>query len=374
MSPKIRTFRRGLVAVLLSALLGCKREVPPATPDMDQSPVEAKAEMPTSPVRAVDKAEPTAASGSRLRIETWEFGVIAPKTELRHRYTIHNNSNITWTIKQVTPSCSCTCGEFSQRTIKPSESTSVEVVFRTGDRDGTVYQAVMIEFAQTAAPFFQLAMKGEIRSLLSPSPSRVDFGRVWASKNLRQSIQLRNYSEQDIQIGRIDAPDWLQAEAQPGDRPSSGNPPRQIWNITVQADLSRFPTVADEPKLVIHTNAATLDPVVIPVHVELRPALEIVPNAIDFHVLATGISSQQALVLDISPEGGELSEKDLVLTHSLGEEMKIHVLKIGLQNRFRLTATYRPKQSKGAVRGELQIKVRDKDTPPARVPISALVR
>jgi hypothetical protein len=369
----MRTTRNNIFSVMLFALLGCQREPAPVALDLHEQPrAEVKAAPPAPLEPEADNGEPSSGAPSRLRIETWDFGVIPPRTELRHRYTIKNGSAATWTIKHVTPSCSCTCGEFSSRALKPSEATSVEVVFRAGDRDGDVYQAIMVEFAETNAPLFQLAMKGEIRGLLSPSPPSVDFGRVSTATRLSRSIHLRNYSDQDMTITKIEAPDWLQTEAQPVDGGQPGSPPRQKWKITVTADLRKF-KASEAPTLMVHTNAAKTDPVVIPVHVEIRPPLEVVPNRLDFHIVPVGRSSQQALILDVTGEFGDLSAKDLALTHNLGEELKIQVSKMGSQNRFRLMGIFLPKRSMGAVQGELEIKVHGQ-TAPLGVPISALVR
>jgi hypothetical protein len=370
----MRNTRNDILLAMVLALFGCQREPAPAGLALRQQPrVEAEAELPTRVEGEAADGGPTAASNSRLRIETWDFGIIPPRSELRHRYTIKNGSAATWTIKHVTPSCTCTCGEFTSRTIKPSESASLEVVYRAGDRDGDVYQAIMVEFAETNAPFFQLALRGEIRGLLSPSPPSVDFGRVWAAKHLSRSIHLRNFGEQDVTITRIDTPPWLQAQAQPVDSGQAGSQPRQTWEITANADVSKF-KAADVSALVVHTNASKIGPVVIPVHLEMRLPLEVVPNGLDFRIVPMGGSSQRTLMLDVSPELGDASEKDLVLTHNLGEELEIQVSKTATQSRFRLVGVLRPRRSTGAVHGELEIKVREKTAPAVRVPVSAFVR
>jgi hypothetical protein len=362
------TRRNDFLPALLLVLLGCQREPVPGA--LDRRPTaEAKV---TVPEPATQKLEPPFASDSRLQIVTWDLGIVAPRTESRHTYTIQNASPATWTVKNITPSCSCTCGEFTRRVIKPSETASVDVVFRAGDRDGDVYQAIMVEFAETVAPAIQLAMKGEIRSLLSPSPSFVDFGRV-STKLLNRSILLRNFSDQDVVITKIDGPDWLQTEAQPVERAQSATAPRQTWRIDVRADLGKF-KATEAAALVVHTNAARIDPIVIPVRVERRPPLEVIPNRLEYGDVPVTRTRQQALLLDVAADVGDLSEKDIVLTHNLGDELQFQVVKISSQNRFRLLGIFRPQRSTGAVQGELEIKVRGKTVPPLQVPISAIVR
>jgi hypothetical protein len=307
-----------------------------------------------------------------LRTDAWDFGLISPGTELRHRYTIRNDSASIWTIKHVTPSCSCTVGQVTARAVKPGQTTSLEVAYRAGKQDGPVYEAVMVEFAEPAAPYFNLVMRGEIRGLLSPSPSRVDFGRVSASARSSRSIQLRNFSDQDLTITKIQAPDWLRVELEPAQSSEASKRPHQTWKITAHADVNKFRAGAEAPILVVHTNAMKIEPVMISVNLEIRAPLEVAPNGLDFRIVPAGTARQQALMLDISPELGDLSEKDLVLTHNLGPELQMQVFKMA-GNRFRLIGVFLPKRSIGVRQGELEITLRGKTVPALRVPLSAVV-
>jgi hypothetical protein len=352
------------LAVTLLAFLGCQRAPVSPLPLLGPS-------APSVEIKATE--DPVRSSSSRLRSDVWDFGLIAPGTELHHRYTIRNESTSTWTIKQVTPSCSCTVGEFTARAVKPDQETSLDVTYRAGKRDGPIYEAIMVEFAEPAAPFFNLVLRGEIRSLLSPSPSRVDFGRVTTGARLSRSLALRNYSAPDVAITKIEAPDWLHVVWEPTQKFEGSNRPHQTWKITIHADASKFRSGREPATLTVHTTAAKMDTVVIPVNLEIRAPLEVAPRGLDFRIVPVGTVRQQALMLDVSPELGELSEKDLVLTHNLGPELQLQVFKMTERNRFRLIGVFLPKQSKGMRQGELEIRVRDKAISALRVPISARV-
>src|SRR5262249_1818152 len=116
-------------------------------------------------------------STGRVQTILWDFGVSAPDTEMRHRFSITNPSTTTWTVKFVTKSCACTVGEVSARRVKPSETTSLEVVYRASKTEGSINQAVIVEFQEENTPLFYLVIKGEVRNPLSALPARVEFGR-----------------------------------------------------------------------------------------------------------------------------------------------------------------------------------------------------
>src|SRR5438477_191297 len=126
----MRTASIGILSVLQGALAGCQRESAPVAQEVQQRPTPGldqsdRGSLDRSLPAEVAKAEPDSSAPvakSRLRTDLWDFGIVSPGTELRHRYTITNDSTTTWTIRNVVPSCSCTPGEFSSRKIKPAET------------------------------------------------------------------------------------------------------------------------------------------------------------------------------------------------------------------------------------------------------------
>src|SRR5262249_66411 len=142
----------GLSLVILPHL-GCQAELD------DGAPPSAKPSAPSAPA-------PT----SRLKTIVWEFGVLAPGKEARHRFTIPNPSTMTWTVKNGSKARACTVGELSSREVKPGASTTLEVVLRAPAREGSVHQSFMVEFAEPQAPLFNLAIEGEARNPVSAIP------------------------------------------------------------------------------------------------------------------------------------------------------------------------------------------------------------
>jgi hypothetical protein len=326
----------------------------------------------TASSRADDPARP--APSSRLRTVTWDFGVATPGAELKHRFSITNRTTIVWTVKFVSRTCACTVGEPSARRLKPSESTSLEVALRAPRDEGRVYQSLMVEFQEAGAPLVCLVIKGELRGLLSATPATVDLGRASPGKPLTQSLELGNFGDEDVTVTRVQAPSWLQVEASPPESKGPKGRPRQVWKLVVRAETGKLAPGAVTAELVVHTSSGAIGPARVPVRLHVKGPLDAVPASLAFGSVKVGQAVRRAVMIEVSPELGELSEKDLVVKQTLGEELDVQISRTGTANRFLLAGHYRPTEAHGKVAGELTVRVRDKMTAPLRLPVSGEVR
>jgi hypothetical protein len=317
--------------------------------------------------------QPEPAVDGRLRTVAWDFGVAAPSTELRHRFSISNPTTQVWTVKNVNRTCACTVGEFSARRVRPSETISLEVAFRTSKTEGKVHESLMVEFQETEAPLVYLVMKGEVRGLLSACPSAVDFGRVGSGRQVSQAVELHYFGDERVTITELRAPAWLRAEHHLLENTQTQGHPRQAWKVVVHADSRRLKPGSETATLTIHTSSKTAGPAVIPVRVHVKGPLDAVPSRFDLGTVGIGQIARKMIMLEASQDLGELTEEKLTVGHDLGEELEVQISRTASPQRFLLTALFRPKKSRGTVEGELTIALRDKQDVLLRVTISGEV-
>jgi hypothetical protein len=320
-------------------------------------------------------APPSTKTGSESRVQTvsWDFGILTPGKEKRHRFTIKNESEITWTIKDVSRTCSCTVGEFSSRTIKPSETTFVDVGFRAANRESDVHQSLMVEFVEQKAPLVALVIKGEVRHLLSAFPATMDFGRAARDERLSQTFELRNFSEHDVAITKVESPPWVQTECQPAPV-EPGRLPRQKWQLVVRIVPDKRPKGTGSGELRVQTNDPEIGTVTVPVRVQDKGLLDAKPDHLTFGTVEPGKTVHKAVFIEVASELGDLSEKDLVVSHGMGDELNCSISRTGSPRRFMLVGYFRPIQSQGKVDGEIEIKTRRPAICSVRVKVAAEVR
>ena len=75
---------------------------------------------------------------------SWDFGIVKEGQVLQHNFTIKNESTRELNIKNVNTSCGCTVSKVRDKTLKPQESTVIEVKFNSRGYSGKVKQYVYV--------------------------------------------------------------------------------------------------------------------------------------------------------------------------------------------------------------------------------------
>jgi hypothetical protein len=361
-----------------------------------------------------DAKQPVQAPLPRLRMLQWDFGILAPGGMATHRLKITNPGPTPWRLMGVKPYPPCQCAAAKllsktgrlrltaqamavaglawpgvvapvvpQRTlalavatydatarslvtVEPGETAWLEVTYRPTTGDGRKSGTIMVDFAYPG-PVFQLMVQGEVQTLLAAEPPRLEFNySPKAGTRLRAKVKLSNHSGRPAKITHVEAPDWIQYDAEPVGKAG------KVWNVTVLANPGQLHAFSESAALVIHTDADGVGPVSIPV--SLTPPLKAMDDRLDFGTVEPGQERRQKVILRAIPELGKLTEKDLVLTHELGPELDVQVQKKGA-NVFELLVYFRPKSSRGHMEAEIKIKTRKEGVLPTHVRIVAnLVR
>lgn len=74
----------------------------------------------------------------------WDFGVIKEGSVAKHKFVYKNKTERILTITGVTTSCGCATSEIKNKTLKPQETTEIEVQFNSKGYSGSVTQFVYV--------------------------------------------------------------------------------------------------------------------------------------------------------------------------------------------------------------------------------------
>ena len=314
-----------------------------------------------------------AAGAGRVRVATWDFGTQPPGKEARYRFTITNDSSSPWTVKHVSRTCSCTVGEFAPRTLKPGEAGSLEVCFRVPKEGSKVNQSLVVEFEQPGTPLFYLVIQGQIRAGVTVLPEAVAFGRVSPGNSVNRAVDIRSPAGPSNTISQVVAPDWLTAFLQTSHEGETAGRAPQAWQLNLVADTSRLDAGCHRDVVTVYFRREDR-PVLIRVTIQVTAPLTAVPGRLAFGRLCTGSTSRQKVLLQVSPDLGELHTNDLAVSHNLGEALEVQVIPTVSPDRWLLVGEFRAKQPAGPVEGELEIRTRKGAAPPLRIKVSAKVR
>ena len=353
-----------------------KRPSTPFGPDLRRPEPEPPQQGPPQPPEPDPSVGVTAAvrseevPGARpILTAVWDFATLAPGSEARRRFTITNTSSGPWTIKFVTKSCSCTAGDFSRKQIQPGEMTWLEVTLRAPAAEGPLRQSVVVDFAEPGAPTVFLIMQGEIRRTFTAIPDSLDLGRLGSDGGRTRTVELHNRGAREV-ILKVEAPDWLQVEVAARKKDDV----RQAWEATLRVDPAKLKPGRTTANVVVRTDSDQVGPLTIPVSVERKALLEVVPDALNFETVTAGQGVRKSALLEADPALGELTTKDLVVTHDRGDELQVSVGPSGRPGRFLVSVEFKPVRSRGTVRGRVELSIRREGVPPASLRLFAEVR
>jgi hypothetical protein len=326
----------------------------------------------TGPAPAPSKY-PLAAPPLRLRAETWDLGTTLPSQESTHSLDLPNSSEQTWTLKHITSTCSCATAELSAKTIRPGDTGKLTLRYRAPAQEGTVSGHVLVEFAERNSPVLQLVIEGRVRALLSADPPKAVLDQPPAGSRTSRIVTLRNFAEQSVTLTGVDAPEWLETQLRPVDverlpASDSGNDPkpRQAWQLILHADPSKLPGAIGSANVTVRSDSEQVGSAV--VAVSLKPPLEANPDYLTFNT-AEARKNGLKVALRVAPALGELTEKDVLLTHELGDELKMEVRKES-PHLFILLVRLQPKRASVVPEGDLEIRVDKPAVLPVRVHIA----
>jgi hypothetical protein len=93
---------------------------------------------------------------------SWDFGVVKQGQVLQHDFIIKNESTRELNIKEVNTSCGCTVSKVKDKTLKPQESTVIEVKFNSKGYSGKVKQYVFVRTDSLDNPVLRYIISAEI--------------------------------------------------------------------------------------------------------------------------------------------------------------------------------------------------------------------
>lgn len=159
-------------------------------------------------------AEPPAAGRPKLEVpETaFDFGYTLQNVKVAHVFWLKNGGTDTLRLKDIRPGCGCTKAPLKTKSLRPGDSTGVEMVFSTGGYSMFVRKSSTILMESPGAPpplldfsAFPTPKPDSLRPLtFTPMALNLDTVKV-APKSpvLDFGIRVKNWSNGDLRIQQV---------------------------------------------------------------------------------------------------------------------------------------------------------------------------
>lgn len=92
----------------------------------------------------------------------WDFGKVQQGQVLKHDFLLKNETKDVLKIISINTSCGCTASQSDKKSLKPDESTAINVTFNSKEYSGEVKQFIYVQTDNPDFPVVKFIIKAEV--------------------------------------------------------------------------------------------------------------------------------------------------------------------------------------------------------------------
>ena len=134
----------------------------------------------------------------------YNFGVLQNGEVGKHQFIIKNTGTADLTVSVEETSCKCTAADLGKGTVKPGDSTVIDVTWKTADYIGDYIQKVLIQTNDPDMMMVELEVRGKIVADARAMPSELTFNNITHGYTDQTQTQIACYKNPPLEITGYD--------------------------------------------------------------------------------------------------------------------------------------------------------------------------
>lgn len=134
----------------------------------------------------------------------YNFGVLQNGEVGKHQFIIKNTGTADLTVSVEETSCKCTAADLGKGTVKPGDSTVIDVTWKTADYIGDYIQKVLIQTNDPDMMMVELEVRGKIVADARAMPSELTFTNITHGYTAQTQTKIACYKNPPLEITRFD--------------------------------------------------------------------------------------------------------------------------------------------------------------------------
>jgi hypothetical protein len=180
-------------------------------------------------------------SSKAVKTLTHDLGIIAPNSVKAHVFSVLNDSDLAWTVKEFKTSCRCTIGEVDKRVIEPGEAAEITISYSAPAESKDETRKIALTFLEPNSPRIVFAISASIRRDMVLESGSLTFKNIPRGASKERRMILKNFGDKDWkQVVGNDPPGWLEIRASKLERPAREEKLREIWALDVEVRESEL--------------------------------------------------------------------------------------------------------------------------------------
>lgn len=221
------------------------------------------------------------------------FGKVPSNSNTQFVFEFTNKYRETVHVASVRSTCGCTIPSIVEGTVESRKTGRILATFNTTSFTGPKSATVTVVFDKPFYAEVQLIVSGEILSDVNISPSEVAFGQVTAGEPHTSEVRVSFLNRPNIRIEDVRSL-FSDLKVRMTGPVRTGN--RVDYNLSVTLSSTAKPGEIGE-RLTLVTNDPTHGAVVVGVTGNVRPPVEVKPDAVHFDSVVKGKTASERLLL-----------------------------------------------------------------------------
>ena len=340
--------------------------VPPGKTVVTPPPGKPVTITPIQPGKAAATPAPQAApaaapSGDQPKavIKELEFdaGKVIKGDPIKHDFIVENQGKATLEITRVQPACGCTVTQYDQK-VEPGKTGKITATVATAGFSGPIHKTISVTTNDTQMANLQLAIKADIKSILSVDPSEnQQFGLVFKGQTMEKAFAIKSDDGAPFQINSIQAEDnGLKYEITPAPDKKSA-----VFKVILPVDHAVGPITGRFTLSTTHPKVPTLN---LNVFGTIRDPLTVYPTEIYFSGLNKAWVDEHpddvSLNKTVTVSYDQAPELELKSATSTIKNLEVTTQTLEEKKRFSVKLTLKPPLKVGDFEGEVKIETNKK--------------
>ncbi len=147
-------------------------------------------------------------------LSIWDFGILPQKSEVSHRFWVHNIGTEALTVTKIKSGCSCTSVSEVEEPISPGDSAAVVVTFKSGRYLHAVQKTTKVYVNNGKSPAFKLRISAwvikdnETTGDISVEPRKLKWPREKDNPTVKfDSLTISNFGNDTLTMSVVHLPD-----------------------------------------------------------------------------------------------------------------------------------------------------------------------
>lgn len=306
---------------------------------------------------------------------TWEFGEMGQQETGRRTWKLTNAGDADLQIWKGTSTCMCTVAKLQEDgdklTLKPGESTDIEIEFKTNQVTGDFHKGANIETNDPENPTFPLFVHGKINPPVIVIPGEtIDLHTVDSEDPKEVFFALYSPDRPETKITEINTsrPDFLKTEVVPmSESELESGKLKAGWKVNLDLQPG-FPLGLMREEIVVHTDHPHRPEVKLMVVGVVSGPVSVSPDRIRMMTVKSKEGGGSEVLLNV--RGGQ--EADFTVAQK-PEKLDVAIEPADAKGRYRMKITVPKDTPPGLIDGDVVVKSDLPNGGELKVPVSFLV-